>query len=313
MSFAVPNKKRPTKMAIDSPRTTKRSKTKNASKEFDEKYNYFNDDCSQYFSTQFDRQINSAESNQNKVINSTIKNQELAEIADNDEDLNESIPLGQRTLHQNDHDQNDLDDFGSQVDDDKDKFNTAISIDFDENDGLEITADADVFNSSQLFLNEVSTIQMNINSIIDDALKDDRFTLIQNDVTSSQYIQLTRVSEEAEPQKTVAVEDKEVENVANADIEAFSKTNAFDSLLAAGFEDFEDDNNELNDQKPIINNQNSITNKAHPVTASKFYNLGPFYGLPNKVLKLIQQLKGIDDLYGKRRRFIDRENFHFNQ
>lgn len=36
-----------------------------------------------------------------------------------------------------------------------------------------------------------------------------------------------------------------------------------------------------------------------PVTAANFYSMGPFFGLPMKVKKLIQTYKNIDDLYGK--------------
>lgn len=44
------------------------------------------------------------------------------------------------------------------------------------------------------------------------------------------------------------------------------------------------------------------TESAHPhspVTASKFYSMGPFFGLPTQVKKLIKTFKNIDDLYGK--------------
>lgn len=37
-----------------------------------------------------------------------------------------------------------------------------------------------------------------------------------------------------------------------------------------------------------------------PVTAANFYSMGPFFGLPLKVKKLIKNFKNIDDLYGKR-------------
>lgn len=38
-----------------------------------------------------------------------------------------------------------------------------------------------------------------------------------------------------------------------------------------------------------------------PVTASNYYSMGPFFGLPAKVKKLIKNFKNIDDLYGKTR------------
>lgn len=43
------------------------------------------------------------------------------------------------------------------------------------------------------------------------------------------------------------------------------------------------------------------TETAHhsPVTAANFYSMGPFFGLPSKVKKLIKNFKNIDDLYGK--------------
>lgn len=37
-----------------------------------------------------------------------------------------------------------------------------------------------------------------------------------------------------------------------------------------------------------------------PVTASNYYSMGPFFGLPIKVKKLIKTFKNIDDLYGKK-------------
>lgn len=40
-----------------------------------------------------------------------------------------------------------------------------------------------------------------------------------------------------------------------------------------------------------------------PVTASNFYSMGPFFGLPTQVKKLIKTFKNIDDLYGEWRHF----------
>lgn len=44
--------------------------------------------------------------------------------------------------------------------------------------------------------------------------------------------------------------------------------------------------------------QTESTNHHSPVTASKFYSMGPFFGLPTQVKKLIKTFKNIDDLYG---------------
>lgn len=41
------------------------------------------------------------------------------------------------------------------------------------------------------------------------------------------------------------------------------------------------------------------TAQHSPVTAANFYSMGPFFGLPAKVKKLIRNFKNIDDLYGK--------------
>lgn len=60
-------------------------------------------------------------------------------------------------------------------------------------------------------------------------------------------------------------------------------------------------------QVPSIVNRDLVrsirqTENAHqhsPVTASNFYSMGPFFGLPTQVKKLIKTFKNIDDLYGK--------------
>lgn len=60
-------------------------------------------------------------------------------------------------------------------------------------------------------------------------------------------------------------------------------------------------------QRTPLNGNNNLVRtirqneSAHhsPVTASNFYSMGPFFGLPNQVKKLIKTFKNIDDLYGK--------------
>lgn len=309
MSFTIPNKKRSQLSAIVSPQIKKKPKPN----EFNGKDDYFADNFSEYFHSQFIQQMNKAENgncSQRKVLNSTITsdlqvNHGIEEISD--DDLDELIPLAQRTVHHNETEIIDIDDDNdaivdkSQIDDEKDEFNTAISIDADDANDLNLdhSSDHGICNSSQLFLHEISAIQINVNSIIDDALNDDRFTVFKSNVTSSQYIHLQRNSNDISPRndKEISVEENQNKSGMNDDdIEAFNQTNAFDALLAAGIDEF---NNKSNNNNDATHQGNNTINKMQPVTASKFYNLGPFYGLPKKVLYLIQQFKRIDDLYGK--------------
>lgn len=294
----MPGKKRSPAGARDSPQAKK--KTKSTDAEFNGKDDYFADNFSQYFHSQFIEQISSAEAlrhNRNAAIcspaakrprnESTVTSSALLPpIEDNEtEDLDESIPLGQKSVY-----------IPTENNDDEDP------------DDLDAT-DRDICNSSQLFLHEISAIQMNVNSIIDEALGEDKFKVFTSSVTSSQYIQLQRDSEELGSQANNGEEQDQADKTINADIEAFGRTNAFDSLLAAGIDAFTDETSAdgaVNAgvlQKSAIDGESKDAGdsiqKAQPVMASMFYKMGPFYGLPKKVLTLIQQFKGIDDLYGK--------------
>lgn len=55
--------------------------------------------------------------------------------------------------------------------------------------------------------------------------------------------------------------------------------------------------NVKNDLVQTIRRSESVHHS--PVTASNFFSMGPFFGLPNQVKKLIKTFKNIDDLYGK--------------
>lgn len=61
----------------------------------------------------------------------------------------------------------------------------------------------------------------------------------------------------------------------------------------------------LNGINDLVRNIRQTENGHHhsPVTASNFYSMGPFFGLPTQVKKLIKTFKNIDDLYGKWRYF----------
>lgn len=59
----------------------------------------------------------------------------------------------------------------------------------------------------------------------------------------------------------------------------------------------------LNTSKQLVRTMREREHHHSPVTASNFFSMGPFFGLPTQVKKLIKTFKNIDDLYGKRPQF----------
>lgn len=260
-------------------------------REFDEKNDYFADNFSQYVHTQFIQQINRAESSDRNAPNPSrlAKNSErkanlvpqCQEIVEEDNDLDEVIPPGQRTMQ----DHSDLT---------RNECNETVSF------------DPGIADCSQLFLNEISCIQINVNSIIDHALHEEKFSIFKSNVTTSDYMQLHRDSPNEEAMETLGLDEtkNEPDEDGDAQIVENVRKNEFDSLLEAGMDDFDDiiDTSLIegeNGRKLLPSEKQVVVHRrARPVNAAYFYNLGPFYGLPNKVLNLIKQYKGIDGLYG---------------
>lgn len=56
-------------------------------------------------------------------------------------------------------------------------------------------------------------------------------------------------------------------------------------------------NNEFGTQTQIAKTESS--NKKNKLSSAYFNEIGPYFGLPNKVKKLLKELKGIEKLYGK--------------
>lgn len=226
--------------------------------------------------------------------------------------------------------------------------------------------------SSQVFLKELTTLQLNISSIVDETIKANKFStqdfidpgqkkfeVFKSNVTHSQYLHMKRPNEPSSQQTAVKevllkrpdrlsvdlntesfedqllaemvmttqtlakttelLEDQwlacydENENV-NSSEQLNECIDPDSSALAELFADEEKENDQnidndiakRHEEEPPRNNGNLQFIKElkkpetthSPVTAAKFFSIGPFFGLPLKVKKLIQRFKNIDDLYG---------------
>lgn len=229
--------------------------------------------------------------------------------------------------------------------------------------------------SSQLFLKELTTLQLNISSIIEETSNANKFhtqdfidpangqfEVYKSSVTESQYMHLKRSNEhigkeatqneafvpapttnELNDFSTEAIEDqllaemqlvtqslaRSTEMLEDQYLAEFNDNEALDvserlnecidpdSSALAVLSDDDDDKEavqKLTETKPQVKEEQTPKNTGHrsiaaiqqsetthhsPVTASNFYSMGPFFGLPLKVKKLIKTFKNIDDLYGK--------------
>lgn len=268
---------------------------------------YFDDNFSQYFQTQFFREIPNGE---NESLNVTASN---FSQWPNESQFNESITPGQqclmppstqlpnRTLTQSVRPLQRLATVNDDVDDVDDLDDSAVI--------------SPVEQCSQLFLNEVSAINHNITSMINATLNanksnlselavdnsQDKFTVFRSNVTMSEYVQLQRSPSDVDAVQTQYIQEPEAPPPLPP---SFDPNDDEDDLLAAFALD-----EELNGAKAKYENAVSaggevliqrVPSKPSPVTAANFYVMGPYFGLPLKVKKLIKEYKGIDDLYGTR-------------
>lgn len=338
----------------------------------------FDDNFSQYFQSQFIRQI--------PELDMSLANKDPPENEYNftqfdglsqfsfESQLNYTIPSGQRCITSD----------GEQTDQNEVKHNDGpLEFHYDQNDNQQTSSDDEneaneadgEMQCSQLFLNEISKIQMNISSIVNETINASKFTtedfldpandqyeLYKSIVTHSQYIHRKQTNDEsvsaanvpavtATPKNvpkttsstlnvqtnlnTEMMEDKllaelifTTQTLANntelledqllAQYNENDELNVSDqvslndcidpnsSALAALLD--EDDKENIKNDKVVANTSVHRTQRLHlqsesvqhsPVTASNFFSMGPFFGLPNQVKKLIKTFKNIDDLYGK--------------
>lgn len=373
----------------------------------------FDDNFSQFFQTQFVKQIPGLEAsfmqnapNSNKQTTTSdydfTQCDGLSQFILDDSQLDGSITLGQRCLADDlfirdaDNETEAGAKEASKQSDENTDFEFTLNqviIDDEQNDNPQPLAEhEDIHNeheadaiaeaeltvqSSQLFLKELSDLQMNISSIVNETLNankfctqdfldpsNDTFDVFKSNTTNSQYLHLKRPNEPKHEATIMQNEFKTPQNLQRTDLntemiedqllaEMIMTTQALanntelleDQLLAAYNEDddlnvserlnecIDPDSSALDlsseeDDKENIQNvdlppkevntsvrkeEQTTSNVRHtplrtiqqndkphhsPVTASKFYSMGPFFGLPLQVKKLIKTFKNIDDLYG---------------
>lgn len=276
--------------------------------------NYFNDNFSQFFHTQFFEEISKAEVvklTSDDGLNSTqCRYSQCLE----ESQFNDSITPGQARFLPPSSQLPNLTVGSLQLT--QPLRRTVNNDDADEN---AVPTELDGENHvqcSQIFLNEVSALQMNITSMIDETLmankldtsgigdNEDKFSIFRSNSTMSEYVQLQRLPSalDAVPvTQYIQVENHTLENNNEDDDEE-------NDLLAALVMDenwakIAEKSNVANGQLEKKNSGGKINVQAivkqSPVTAANFYVMGPYFGLPLKVKKLIKEFKGIDDLYGK--------------
>lgn len=351
MDFKIPasNKRRPigtnTTMTAETKKYKKTSENNNQSIESDY---YFNDNFSQYFHTQFIRQISKAEAcnnNANKATACSVKNNNEAveyrftECSGFSQTLNQSqfedtITPGQRCNPTQALLLPNTQLLCSQ----RLMVNNSLRCaqkfhNDDEDDNIELENHIDIEQSSQRFLKEVTTLQLNISSMIDETLLanksvanesqfiEEQFTIFKSSVTLSEYAQRHRsVHEdhqlvnqpelmriETNEQNVECDDDEESRLLADfVNNEELNVSNDLDRCLSSSkielnlIENIEA--NKENVKKISLattSNINVVPKQLPPVTTSNFCILGPFFGLPLKVKNLIKDFKGIDDLYGE--------------
>lgn len=289
--------------------------TSNANKLLD---SYFNDNFSQFFHTQFSQEISKAEVIKPTVSDGLNSTQCVFSQWPNESQFNDSITPGQtRFLPPSSQLPNRTVSNVTQ----SLRGTAAVNYNDDDDEGSNHavptgSSGENRVQCSQIFLREVSALHTTITSMIDETLmanksdlsdvsdNEEKFSVFRSNVTMSEYVQLQRA-----PSALDAVPLTQYIQVENQVPEA---TNGYDDendLLAAFVMD-------ENWPKMVANgkietngqlekkNSNGETNaqavmKQSPVTAANFYVMGPFFGLPLKVQKLIKEFKGIDDLYGK--------------
>lgn len=175
-----------------------------------------------------------------------------------------------------------------------------------------------------------------INEIVELDSSEDKFNVYNNNTICSQYLELKRLDEKYQRHEpsdmnqgivrmnTVeilervhvfakfAVDDEADGEEADISDQLNECIDSDSSALCALLDDIDDDDktsNEIEKQQTnpneahssryqLENQENNVINPYKPVSSAKFCKLGPFFGLPEKVKRLIKEYKRIDDLYG---------------
>lgn len=405
----------------------------------------FDDNFSQFFRSQFIRQISDAETSTiqkaESVTDTSVCEYNFSEIDGFSQYLNgtqfeTSITSGQRCTANESIDEKRIEaqtvenenwQFASQFEDENQQVNGDQSTDahepieykneFEENapekcdsdrecqDDCELNKENDedadseyVIQSSQAFFKELSTVHLNISTIVNETINANKictqdfldpaqYQVYKSNVTESQYIHLKRptptqisncgiegslkdgndfAADKSVPSKEINTEMFEDQLLAeivlttqalakNTDLlenqllattdeieeldisEKLNECIDPDSSALEIFSDGDDKENDRNFQvgfetpKDTKHQPKNVPNSTiaaikqtetlhhSPVTAANYCSMGPFFGLPLKVKKLIKKFKNIDDLYGehplitfKKKKIISRkfgENF----
>lgn len=327
--------------------------TKHFAKDAETNANYFDDIDSEYFHTQFINKIAEDEKNasgeSSKSNHWTRHESQMNEYHGFTQTLSESqfedtitpgqrfamtqipaVPNGQR-----------LNEYRTQQ---QHKLNTSNAI---FNDDEEVDEVPHELQSSQIFLDDLSKFNTNLDSAVNISINNsislncsqlnltnyDGFDVYKNDKTFTEYLQLQR-SMNAENKHNVNECDlsqllnncyqtqfqQEIENDFNecektirhlkedseeSDDKLLENIDLDGQMLMKMAEE-----NKLNEKDVIPPPKEFCTDNFKkpigtaqpprlPVSTSTFCILGPFFGLPKKVERLIKEYKGIDDLYGR--------------
>lgn len=334
MDFKRPLIKRYSESSFESPKNRKKSKllsTTIASPSASKEINYFDDNFtqmfqSQQFQTQFTRQtISNAANNLNKTSGDralddvkfgayNFTQTGFSQIIGSSQ-FEKSVSSGQRIRSSQtipDESSNEL--LLSQI-----LQPSELPADDEEPDPI----DEQIVQSSQMFLNEITALHLNISSMIDETLNANKtidieehfdtsnFEAYKSEVTSSDYVQIKRPSQQANHSNFNQSDDQIlaefVDNEANVSEALNEAIDPDSSALQALLNDIDDEvvNSSITDSNQRRqsdhfqqNRRTSTINPFKPVSTSNFGCMGPFFGLPEKVRKLIKEYKQIDDLYG---------------
>lgn len=328
----------------------------------------FDDNFSQFFRSQFIPELRTQEeTKRNSPTNEYNFTQGFTQFWSQ---LDDSISAGQQCVSANET-VNQVDD--EQTNQNAENNDCPSEFCFDQNDNI-TTSDTEKEENdaldelgvqcSQLFMKELTELQMNITSIVNDTIKanrfdtedllDDQYDVFKSTVTQSQYLHRKRANEsisvanlsaKISPKNvltsnlptnlnnTEMLEDQWLAQMANATQTVANNTELLENQFLAQYDELnvseplndcidpdssalahllsdEDDkeNNEnvanatKNDQDKECspaNQKKNVVPSVPPVTAANFFSMGPFFGLPSSVKKLIKTVKNIDDLYGK--------------
>lgn len=286
---------------------TSTSDNANQSKPHD---SYFNENVSQFFRSQFSPEIPCAQASKRAVVSGLNLTQFDCGFSQtlNESQFNDTISPGQTRFSA----------FSSQllnrtVNPNDSKATTVNNGDDDDGGDVAAATEFDSGNQpqcSQIFLNEVSALHSNITSMIDETLmankinatdigdNEEKFSVFRSNVTMSQYVQLQRPADEnvLPVTATTATYDDQLQDDENEFLAQFVMDNDWSQMIANGSES----NAKLTKSTSNGESNVQVVARHRPVSAANFCVMGPFFGLPLKVKKLINEFKGINDLYGER-------------